>query len=252
MQGFGVTMEYLLCGEKSGQKRPEIQRFWWHDMGVRVHLLPVGWKNTGRIRRYVEKHCEKDAPLWISEDAAWAGYRPPLPEVQLALWMLKQQPFRENLVLFLNGKSAGKESLNGKGAGKEALTEGQPSAGGGNPKWWTERFLEGCFEDLNGLYLIGDVGADRTEFFEWMQAKSGLVAVQAQEVPKLDGRRSVLVDLSFGTMPRLQSLSAGLIYLDLTSDPEKSRILKEKRRDISCICARNCLDTAFKARYNVT
>lgn len=222
-------------------------------MGVRVHLLPAAWKNTGRIPRYVEKHCGQGAPLWISEDAAWAGYRPPLPEAELALWMLKQQPFRENLVLFLSGKSMGKGALNGKNAGKEALAKGQqPREESGDRKWWAERFLEGCFEELNGLYLVGDAGKDRTDFFEWMQNKSGLVAVQAQEVPKLDGRRSVLVDTCIGCMPKLHSLPAGLIYLDLTSDPEKTRILKEKRRDISCICARNCLDTAFKARYNVT
>ena len=60
----------------------------------------------------------------------------------------------------------------------------------------------------------------------------------------------VLVELRANARILKEHPEFGSLYVDLTSDVEKRRQIREKRADISYISARNYLDTALKARYN--
>ena len=223
-----TKIDYLLCDKRPEKFQCKIEKesFWWHGMGVCLHFVPASLVGTQRLRRYVEKQIPERQQLWISPELKMPEYRPPIPEPELAAWLYAQQPFREILVLRMDET-------------EEKRT-----------KWWQESFLEACFHDLNGLYLLGNTSADTVDFFEWMQNQSGLIACRTDRMPKVDGRKTMIVDVHSEKMPMIRQLPAGTLYLDLTSNPEKQRILKEKRRDISYICALNYLDTAFKARYN--
>lgn len=208
--------------------KPQTQRFCWRDYVVSLRLAPPAWAGTRRLTDYVHMLGSQTGEIWIAPelDPYFPGWRQPLPDPELAAHLLAEQPFREILVILL-GKSP--EHRN---------------------SWWQECFLECCFADLNGLYLVGAQEEDPSDFFDWLYEQSGLPACFLQGLPDTDGRKTIIADLCREGRPPVRKIAAGSIYLDLTSDPEKQRILREKRTDISYISVRNYLDTAFKARYN--
>ncbi len=204
--------------------RVQVERFCWRENVVSLCLVPPVWAGTHRLADYMRVLEEEGSQLWIAPEleGEFPGYRQPLPEPELGAFLLQQQPFRENLVLL---------------AGEEG--------------WWQERFLEDVFRDLNGLYLVGKgYGAGTEHFLEWICEQSGLAACVTDRMPETDGRKTAVVDLCRDSRVPCRKIAPGSLYLDLTSDPEKRRIFRAKRRDISYISARNYLDTAFKARYN--
>lgn len=194
------------------------EHFWWHGFGVRLYFVDPA-AGSGRLQQDV----------WTAPelDAFFPKRRQPIPGPALASFFLKAQPFRENLVLLLDET-------------RENGTE-----------WWQEQFLEESFQDRNGLYLVGGrAGKAEQEFYDWICAQSGLLACVTDDFPVTDGRKTAVVELRQNRKAPVREPAEGSIYLDLTSDAGKQRILREKRTDISYISARNYLDTAFKARYN--
>ena len=247
MPGF-LDQETAGQGQRRKKEQPRMQQFLWLGARVRLHVIPPAWllgdpqtEENGRkgnarrprtaaekLRRYVARAVPEGETFWLSPELTpfFPGYTSPLPEPGLAAALLRRQPFKEILVMLLDA-----EDWNWV-------------------RWWQEPFLEDCFFDLNGLYLVGGKEEETQPFYEWLYGQSGLVACVTPRVPETDGRRTAVVDLRFRRKPPLRELAEGSLYLDLTSQPEKQRLFKEKRRDISYISARNYLDTAFKARYN--
>lgn len=208
--------------------KPQTQRFCWHENVVSLCLIPPAWAGTRRLTDYVHMLGKNAEEMWIAPELEphFPGWQQPLPDPELAVFLLREQPFREILVILSGERQEHME------------------------REWQECFLEGCFADLNGLYLVGGQEEETTDFFDWLYEQSGLPGVYLKSLPDTDGRKTIVVDLCREKRPPVRNIAAGSIYLDLTSDSEKQRILKEKRTDISYISARNYLDTAFKARYN--
>ena len=115
---------------------------------------------------------------------------------------------------------------------------------------WQEDFLRLVSTDLNGLYLVGQKEAAWEHFSDWLYGESGLPVCFINRIPETDGRKTVLVELRANARILTEHPEFGSLYVDLTSDVEKRRQIREKRADISYISARNYLDTALKARYN--
>lgn len=247
---------YLMNGKIPAKKagfitlpaKPQIERFCWQEYVVSLHLIPPSWAGTNKTADYVRRMGEAARGLWIAPELepCFPGWKQPFPEPELAAFLFLQQPFRENLVILT--KKAG----NGTGTADGADESGSLKAVRQENAWWLERFLEKCFADLNGLYLVGGDAVEETEeFLEWICEQSGLAACVTERMPDLDGRRTAVVDLEGSIQVAARKIPAGSLYLDLASGSEKRRIFREKRTDISYISVRNYLDTAFKARYNV-
>lgn len=208
-------------------KRAVCETIQWHGFLVQVHRITEGWLyKPHHLYAYLKKQREQGRSLWTDKclDGILKGYSQPFPTVEFALFLLQNQPFRE--IMILNGTG---ENDNGR--------------------FWTEKFLESSFAQLNGLYLCGNTQADEA-FLEYMYRESGLLAVQTLKTPQADGKKCVYVDLNRKGAADYRKLPRGCLYLDLTSDIEKQRCLSVKRHDISYVSARNYLDTALKVRYN--
>lgn len=232
-------LNYLMVDQKrkenSGRprfrERVRVERFLWHNGVAALHLVPPGWIGGHRLIDYADKLMHSQAGLWIAPELekCFPGYRAPCPEPELAAFLLAEQPFREILVLV-------------------AETSDYPHR---DLEWWQQRFLEACFDRLNGLYLVkGRTTETERAFYDWLYEQSGLPVCVTDELPVTEGKKTVVVDINPVLRLPARRLMQSSLYLDLTSDPEKQRIIKQKRTDISYISARNYLDTAFKARYN--
>lgn len=208
----------------------------WQERRVELYRIPPSFlKGKGGVRAFAgRKEAERlkdqiegeaTMQLWTAPelDGIWKDLRQPVPDALLAAYIWRQQPFRENLVI-LSGE------------------EGQR---------WQEDFVEEVFGQLNGLYMIGK---EDTFYMEELAQRiyedSGLLISFLPEIPETDGRRTTVVELRKNARPPVRSMAFGCLYLDMTSDPAKKRLIVEKRTDISYISVRNYLDTAFKARYN--
>ena len=196
---------------------PRLEHFLWRGYRVSLYLFPCRLEGTKRLRWWMERIGsaleEQGTALWLTPEleAAWEDWQPPLPDAALAAEILRGQPFRENLVL---------------------LADAEVSA------------------DLNGLYLVGQKEAAWEHFSDWLYGESGLPVCFVNRIPETDGRKTVLVELRANARILKEHPEFGSLYVDLTSDVEKRRQIREKRADISYISARNYLDTALKARYN--
>ena len=284
------TIEYLMADPRQEQdvrffasmrRQPDTVRFLWHGAQVRLHCVPGAWmgagsgaagrsgeKNgdracggreygeeqaysggpahgrteelrrrllAGKLERYLQSGLLPREGLWVAPEleAFFPKYEQPFPGPGLAAWILHNQPFRQILAVLLDPAKQERED-----------------------RLWLERFLELCFSDLNGLYLVnartaegGQMPSDG-DFFDWLYEQSGLPACFTDRLPETDGRETAVVDLRRRTRPPVREMAFGSLYLDLTSQPYRQRLMGERRPDISCISARNYLDTAFKARYN--
>lgn len=157
----------------------------------------------------------------------------------LAAEILRGQPFRENLVLLADAEETAGQWSRGRENGIRPVS-----------RLWQEDFLRLVSADLNGLYLVGQKEAAWEHFSDWLYEESGLPVCFVNRIPETDGRKTVLVELRANARILKEHPEFGSLYVDLTSDVEKRRQIREKRADISYISARNYLDTALKARYN--
>ena len=163
----------------------------------------------------------------------------PWPDAALAAEILRGQPFRENLVLLADAEKTAGQWSRGRENGTSPVS-----------RFWQEDFLRLVSTDLNGLYLVGQKEAAWEHFSDWLYGESGLPVCFINRIPETDGRKTVLVELRANARILKEHPEFGSLYVDLTSDVEKRRQIREKRADISYISARNYLDTALKARYN--
>ncbi len=240
-------INYLMLGPAAERKKgflpraakPQIERFFWQENVVCLYLIPAVWAGGRKLTDFVRSLGGETQELWIAPELEpyFPGWKQPFPEPELAAFILQRQPFRDNLVVL--SQRTQKREEDGDGAYRRT-------------GWWQERFLEMVFTDLNRLYLVGNGWGSGTEtFLDWIYEESGLAACVTDRIPDTDGRRTAVVDLCADSRIPAKKMAAGSLYLDLTSCPEKRRVMRQKRADISYISARNYLDTAFKARYNV-
>lgn len=258
-------IRYLMSGKIPERKagfialppRPQLERFWWQENVVSLCLVPPSWAGTRRLTDYVHRMGEEAEGLWIAPEleAYFPGWKQPLLEPESAAFLLRQQPFRETVVILTGGDAADCDKrYGGAETDRETAAAGRYCAGSGSQVpdiRWLERFLEDIFSELNGLYLVGAEPEEELEsVLDWICEQSGLVACVTQRMPETDGRRTAVVDLRRNEKVPVRKIGPGSLYLDLTSESEKQRVLKQKRTDISYISARNYLDTVCKARYN--
>ena len=236
-----AEIEFLLLDQtegmvSSGTKRKHrgqgrlvrLEEKQWHGFEICLHRMPGTWlQHPEHIREYVEKRREKGITLWTDSklDGILKEEVQPEASPELAAFILKSQPFRQILILS-RGQIPWEYS-----------------------QFWQERFLENCYQDRNGLYLLGGRDADFV-FLEKIYEDSGLAAVVTEQIPEVDGKHCVFVELDKDNRTDYKRLPQGCLYLDMTSNKEKQRWLRLKRTDISYMSVRNFLDTALKARYN--
>ena len=224
---------------------PRLERFLWHGYRVSLYLFPCRLEGTKRLRWWMERIGsaleEQGTALWLTPEleAAWEDWQPPLPDAALAAEILRGQPFRENLVLLADAEKTAGQWSRGRENGIRPVS-----------RLWQEDFLRLVSADLNGLYLVGQKEAAWEHFSDWLYGESGLPVCFVNRIPETDGRKTVLVELRANARILKEHPEFGSLYVDLTSDVEKRRQIREKRADISYISARNYLDTALKARYN--
>lgn len=211
---------------KLGFQTVKIQKEKWHGFDLCLHRIPEKWKQRPeKIRDYVEKQKLKGINMWTDSGLdSLLQEEQPLPSVFLADWLLENMPFRPVLIVTCNNA---------------CLPE----------KFRIADFLEKNYQERNGLYLVGDLEMD-TFLAEQIYEETGLVVGSLCRIPKVDGRKCVIVELGNEKAEGLRKIPVGSLYLDLTSDREKQRYFAVKRQDISYISARNFLDTALKTRYN--
>ena len=206
---------------------PRLERFLWRGYRVSLYLFPCRLEGTKRLRWWMERIGsaleEQGTALWLTPEleAAWEDWQPPLPDAALAAEILRGQWSR--------GRENGIRPVS---------------------RLWQEDFLRLVSADLNGLYLVGQKEAAWEHFSDWLYEESGLPVCFVNRIPETDGRKTVLVELRVNARILKEHPEFGSLYVDLTSDVEKRRQIREKRADISYISARNYLDTALKARYN--
>ena len=188
------------------------------------------WKRVGRTG---------DCALACAGAGSCLGGLAYLPDAALAAEILRGQPFRENLVLLADAEKTAGQWSRGRENGTSPVS-----------RFWQEDFLRLVSTDLNGLYLVGQKEAAWEHFSDWLYGESGLPVCFTNRIPETDGRKTVLVELRANARILKEHPEFGSLYVDLTSDVEKRRQIREKRADISYISARNYLDTALKARYN--
>lgn len=283
-------IRYLMNGKIPEKKagfialppKPQTERFYWQEHVVSLCLVPPSWAGTRRLTDYVRRMGAAAETLWLSPELEpyFPGWKQPFLEPGLAAFLLRQQPFRENVVILTgeqelrdaggrsgaagdSGGTAGSGGMTACGGTARSTGAAELRNGGAEQSvsdedrflpdiWWLERFLEEIFPNLNGLYLVGAGKMEELDdCLEWIYEQSGLAVCVTQRMPDADGRRTAIVDLRRKARVPVRKIAAGSLYLDLASESEKQRILKEKRTDISYISARNYLDTVFKARYNV-
>lgn len=236
---FGTAAEKK-AGFLARAAKPQMERFFWQDNAVRLCLIPPAWAGSRKLTDFIYRMGGEGQELWMAPELEpyFPGWKQPFPEPELAAFILRRQPFRDNLVV-----------LSQRTQKREEDGEGDLHRQTG---WWQERFLEMVFTDLNRLYLVGDGWGSGTEsLLDWLYEESGLAACVTDRMPDTDGRKTAVVDLCADSKIPVKKMAPGSLYLDLTSSPEKRRVMRQKRADISYISVRNYLDTAFKARYNV-
>ena len=207
-------------------------------LGKRLIRTKRRWPPRGQV--WYEDRIRK--ALDIGKTAAAA----PLPAPFWSFRFYQEQPFRENLVLLLPEPDA---------AQKGRLPSEQER--------WVGELLGEKIGRLNSLLLVSPVFSETagsvplTEKGSWLERvyqETGLPAAGAGRLPSHYRNKrpdsAVCIDACPCAGVPYRSLPEGTLYLDMTSEAEKERLLYAKRRDIRYESLRRYLDTYVRKRYN--
>lgn len=159
-------------------------------------------------------------------------------ETENVVWMhrfWKEQSWCSNLIVMLSSEAVK------KGIGQ------------------VEQIVRDCYDRLNQMLIVGiDAEALEIPYFEDIYLNSGLVAELVSEealgtilkTVKKSGK-TVWIDLRQDCHIPWREIPEQTVYLDMTSDSEKERLLWAKRKDIRYITLWNFLDTYGRNRYNI-
>ena len=258
---------YLIEEKKKGLALPPFfrrpRRFADNDGEVEISfvLLPSRWlKRPGRLKQRIARLQRRFPPrglVWY-EDRLRDALEPALSREQTRMgeqalpesfWMARfyrEQPFRENLIVLLPGSSED---------GPERLLLRQER--------WMREFLGEDYGRLNGLLLVSDAipesaGSlsltDGHSYYRHIYQDTGLPVIGAGRLPEYFRKkapgRTICVDAGARREAPVCCLPGETIYLDMTSDAEKERLLYAKRRDVCYRSLRMYLDTFVRKRYN--
>ncbi len=259
-------------------------------MRITFFELPKEWlrrpgRLEGRLERLYGRGRERerrafpgDRMLWMCREVQAAlGRRPQPPGAGWAGWLLRRQGLCQRLTLLLPdcGRENGWEELEAECRLAEEILE--DSYEGLNGLLLISRALEGWrgsvelrenfpyFQHIyeeTGLLTIctGEPaagngvwnGSGKGERTEEALGGSGRRGRGRWNPPPASLRAHICVDLRPGVRPPFRALPEGTLYLDLTSEEEKQRLLAARRKDISYVSGRICLDTYVRKRYNTT
>ena len=265
--GIIWSMEYLdayLIEEK------EKKRAFLPDIGRPKRILDVDGEvetafllfPSGLLKRpeMLEKKIFRAARRWPPRGQIWyedrllaackekseAEQKDGLPRIFWMKRFLLEQPFRENMIVLL--PESGEEEADRMLAGQER---------------WMQEFLGAGYAKLNGLLLISaaipeSAGSfplmENHAYYRYIYQDTGLPVIGAGKLPEYfrgkEAGRTVCVDARSGGEVPFRSLPGKTLYLDMTSDPEKERLLYAKRRDVCYRSVRMYLDTFVRKRYN--
>lgn len=124
------------------------------------------------------------------------------------------------------------------------LISPDPSAGQSN--LLTRPYFAEIYEQTGLLSLCVTEGSE-AETLVW---NSLAEKADREQFSEASGPHFLCADFRPGYAIPYRKLPPGSIYLDMTSDPEKERLLFAKRKDIHYIGALNFLDTYVRKRYN--
>lgn len=217
------------------------------ELEVTLHLLPEKWSKDSkllgeRFERYRESECRD--PIWVLSPLRRmlpVGEPAPLPDAALARLIWMEQEFRENLIVVMG-------TFTDRSHEEELQAEAD----------WLEEFLEDSYGRLNGLTVVSPAFEEgmtvplheMVPYYEFLYDQTGLPVLGCGGLPAFSRKGAAVVDLRKGYRPSWRNLPEGSLYLDLTSDQEKERLIAVKRRDICYAAAFNFLDTHIRNMYN--
>ena len=214
--------------------RPPRGLVWYEDRLRRALYAgrPDGGKGTGAGK----------AEMGETEAAAGSF----LPERFFCSLLYREQPFRENVILFL-------PEAREHEAGRLPYAQEE----------WVRGLLEEKSGRLNGLLLVSPVFTQNAgsvplmedgSWFGRIYQETGLPVIGAGRLPEYfrdrPADRTACIDAGLSGPLPVRSLPEGTLYLDMTSDAGKERTLYAKRRDVRYVSLRMYLDTYVRKRYN--
>lgn len=225
------------------------------EIRFRFHMLPEGWmkkteKLCGRLSAAAAE-AGSTGQIWIAPElrnilgksetgAAFCAL--PVPEAALMRLLWKQQGFCPRMTVIL--PDFGKEDFYGEIEAEAELIR---------------EFLENDYEGLNGLLLVSralEGGGlqisleEEVPYYSHIYQDTGLPVICAGSPAGAGFRGSMCIDMRPGYRIPFRCLPENAVYLDMTSEKEKERLLCAKRKDISYVSALNILDTYVRKRYN--
>ena len=219
-----------------------------------LFLLPFGLRRKpARLAARLEALYDRYPPrglCWYEEEMRemldQAFWRPALPESAWIHRLWQQEAFCPNLILV---------PPEPEGVGPDEKME--------NGTRWIREVLQNGYERLNGLLVLDGALAgsaasislmDRHSYYQEIYEDTGLPAVCAGSLARMGWQarrgRTVCLDARCGLRIPHRELPEGTLYLDMTSEEGKRRLLAAKRKDICYRSALNCLDTYVRKRYN--
>lgn len=231
--------EIVYLTEKETIRKIEKNTFEVDGLKIEVYSVPLRFRRFPRlyrpwIDRYFRKNVKNPQYLWKTSDF----YETPVektPEAdwELAGWLYDRMEFKEQLILVLPAEDRETDEFSLRWQ-EDAL----------------EEFLTARFEELNSLCVITELPLEDSPLFSFMEERSGLIASVTSRLSSVRQKGTLLLDMKRNWGIPWKNIPSGCIYLDMTQDSEKERILRAKRPDISYVSARNYLDTLLKNRYN--
>lgn len=244
------------------------------NAGITFFSLPEGWmKRPDKLPGRMEKIAAGGGERWLSEELRrLLKWQMPLPGMGWLREICAGQPLCSHMILILPdfGKDTEKREL-------EAETA------------FLEEFLQTGYDGLNGLLLISRAlegyGSrslfleESVPYFRRIYRETGLVTgcagfLQEELPPETPGdsplsaaaaapsskrgaggrirprKGTLCIDMRQGYRVPFRGLPAGTRYLDMTSEPDKERLLRVKRKDVRYVSALNVLDTYVRNGYN--
>lgn len=225
------------------------------EVQFRFHMLPESWmkkpEKLGARLRASAGEAAREYQVWaapelrniLSKTEAGAAFcSPPVPEPALMRILWKQQEFYPCMTLIM--PDFGKEDFYEEMEAEAELVR---------------EFLENGYDGLNGLLLVsralegGSLQISLEEeipYYSHIYQDTGLPVICAGSPAGAVFRGSICIDMRPGYRIPFRRLPQKALYLDMTSEPEKERLLCAKRKDISYVSALNILDTYVRKRYN--
>lgn len=229
------------------RSRPFIWREAGEEAEIAYYMLPERWmkkpeKLKERLPEWIAA-ASGSGEIWVAPEIRNVfPWRPEVPDTELMrLFWKGQKSYRSMIVVMPDfGKEDFYEEI-----GEEADC--------------LRAFLGEDYGGLNGLLLISRILEkegmqisleEEVPYYAHIYQDTGLPVICGGTAASFGFADGVCIDMRPGYRIPFRRLPEKLLYLDMTSDPEKERLLLAKRKDICYRSALNFLDTYVRKRYN--